>query len=171
MKKDEKFDIPPPLENPNTGLKISFSKQIETINDKLYQIIYTIISWYIVSDLWFYFIHKSFHYFPSLYWLHSLHHKMKPCLFSFNCSFIEHLVCNVGSWCISAILIPTPVWFLYTTVIVSTAFSMLSHSGLCCQRNHLLHHDFPKYNFGINYIADRILGTWNDGQNNDNKTK
>ena len=40
--KDEKFDMPPPLENPDTGLKISFSKQNEVINVKLYQIIYTI---------------------------------------------------------------------------------------------------------------------------------
>ena len=39
---DEVFDMPPPLEDPERRLKIYFSKKNMHINNKLYQVIYSI---------------------------------------------------------------------------------------------------------------------------------
>ena len=120
------------------------------------------ILWLIITDFWFYFLHRLFHQ-KLLYKYHAVHH-------NYNYTFgigaiyahpIDFLVTNIFPVSFPIFWLSIP--YKHTTIITifSTCYTtIISHGGfkVNASKGHLIHHVKRKHNYGL-IIFDRLLNT------------
>lgn len=124
---------------------------------------FSILLYIFFYDIWFYGTHIILHY-PTNYYVHKLHH-------SKSYDNLEYTDTNVGSTAeiiIQPLGIFIPCIFLHwsffdfgiASIIISIR-AMMRHDHRftwLIGNHHLLHHKYPKYNFG-EYWIDLLYGT------------
>jgi len=128
-----------------------------------------VIFLYIICyDVWNYIFHRILHH-SKIYFVHRIHHnKYHEKLYYMdanNAHCIEHIIKPFG------LIIPFLVINNNQCLIVSFIFvnirEYMKHDNRFCWligNHHLLHHKYPKYNFG-EYWIDKLCGTLNLKEN------
>lgn len=119
---------------------------------------------YIVCyDIWFYISHILLHN-PKIYFIHKIHHKKSHDELQFMDAYeghsIETVVQSVGIF-VPLVIYPISVGpFLLAVIFVNIRNGMRHDDRFSwlIGNHHLLHHKYPKYNFG-EYWIDCIAGT------------
>ena len=132
----------------------------ENLNDNYF--IANFFLWLIVTDFWFYFMHRLFHT-KLLYKYHRVHHDYS---YTFGMGAIyahplDFLITNIFP--ISFPIFWFGIPYYHTTIIImfSTCYTIIiSHGGykINACKGHLIHHVKRKHNYGL-FIFDRVLGT------------
>ena len=124
------------------------------------------IFWY---DVWFYASHVFLHA-PSVYaWVHRIHHSTKYLELNYASTHVAHWIENlVQPMGILVPLIATDnvldtrvIVALSTSIVILHTRGLLRHDHRCSRwigNHHLLHHKYPKYNYG-EYWIDWFCGT------------
>ena len=120
----------------------------------------------ICADIWFYLFHIFIHKNKFLYkHIHKTHHiYSEPFAFSsFDSTFIEHIVINIGSVVIGPIISGYLGLFTKTHteffILFATYTSCVSHSSYSIK--HYLHHKNINCNYGQGtYLLDRLFKTY-----------
>lgn len=114
-------------------------------------------------DIGFYLSHICLHN-PNIYYIHKKHHKKLYKMLTFKDAneghLVEHVIQNLGIFVPCFIYTIQPSALLLAFVIIEIR-NLLRHDERCCfliGNHHLLHHKYPKYNFG-EYWIDKICGT------------
>ena len=113
-----------------------------------------------LANVWFYFVHRLLHT-KRLYHLHIQHHTSNHPLTTFNCSWQEHLLLNIGTHLVPLIIIPLPyeISLLWSLLILHK--SMVAHVGMNeINNHHTIHHENSEVNFGAKPFMDKLFGTF-----------
>jgi len=119
---------------------------------------FVILFYMLMFDVLFYGLHRYFHVNKYLYnKIHIIHHYWtKPfAITGLACHPIEFVVVIMLPYIIPVILFPyTHVYWLYLYSIGTALNNTISHSGLFAlgARDHDIHHQYFKYNYGITII-------------------
>lgn len=135
--------------------------------DKLCGQLIRLILAVLLEDVYFYYIHRTFHAYSFLYKpIHSLHHQVTSpiAISALYVSPLEHIFLNV----LPVLLIPIVVGFtlhsIYLWFLLVNLSSVISHSGyvqIPGVKDHDNHHKFLNCNYGTIGIVDCIHKTNN----------
>ena len=122
----------------------------------------TILLHLIIYDIWYYFLHIILHNKYFYYFIHKIHHSNQQLsiLDAYSGSIIEFRFVNMGlllPYCYSEFQIKK---FLLIVFIINLR-DMMKHDERfvwLIGNHHLLHHKYPKYNFGEVWL-DYLFGT------------
>ena len=122
------------------------------------------ILFHIIShDIWFYISHIFLHN-PKIYFIHKVHHKKLYNQLTYKDAtegtLLEHIIEPLGIF-IPYFLITFTFRDLFISFIIINIRNLLRHDdkfSFLIGNHHLLHHKYPKYNFG-EYWIDKIFGT------------
>ena len=122
---------------------------------------FELILYICIYDIWYYFLHMLFHT-KYLYFIHKKHHlKINPTyLDSYFGNSLEKPIQSIGI-IIPFIIYPIPFYKIACTMCIIQIRDMMSHDEsmiFLVGNHHLLHHKYPKYNFGEFWI-DFLFGT------------
>ncbi|NDC83700.1 hypothetical protein EB093_08595 [bacterium] len=114
-------------------------------------------------DIWTYFLHRLLHL-PSFYFLHRIHHVVKHDELEYTDAHREHWVESFAKPV--GLLIPCFLGHASAASLGATAAiiyvrGMMQHDRRfiwCVGNHHLLHHRYPKYNFGEEWV-DFLFGS------------
>lgn len=129
----------------------------------------------LISEVWFYYIHRLMHHRWFYSW-HAMHHEfIQPhALAGLYCSVVEMLLVNQLSIAIPFQIMGFTLYELILANILVAINVLKGHSGLAKElgaqpwtkifssTEHDTHHKTLKYNFGILYLLDRVHGTYCD---------
>lgn len=132
----------------------------DTTNDHYF--LTNIILWLVVTDFWFYVLHRLFHT-KILYRYHRVHHDYS---YTFGMGAIyahpvDFLFTNLFPVGFPILFFNIPYYHAMIITIFSTCYTtVISHGGykINACRGHLIHHVKRKHNYGL-LIFDRVLGT------------
>ena len=119
---------------------------------------FVILFYMIMFDILFYSLHKYFHVNKYLYTkIHKIHHYWtKPlAITGIACHPIEFIVVIMFPYIFPIILFPyTHIYWIYFYSMITAINNTVTHSGLFAlgARNHDIHHQYSKYNYGITII-------------------
>jgi lathosterol oxidase len=120
---------------------------------------------YIVSyDIWFYFSHVMLHHTYFYKIIHKEHHSIDYKILNFKDTYVGHFI--EGPFQGMGILLPLlfikfKVYLFFYSLLIINIRGMLRHDHRfiwLIGNHHLLHHKYPKYNFG-EYWLDKLFGT------------
>lgn len=123
-------------------------------------LVYYFILWLILSDMFFYTIHRLFHH-KKLYWLHSKHHKYRYThgMGAIYASIPDFIICNLVPLTLPIMIMNIPYDYVKMIVIFSSFTTVfVSHSGFIWFNTHLFHHLKFTVNYGF-MISDKLFGT------------
>lgn len=132
----------------------------ENLNDHYF--VTNFILWLIVTDFWFYFLHRLFHT-KQLYRFHKVHHDYSY-TFGMGAIYahpIDFIVTNLFPVSFPIFWFNIPYYHTTIITIFSTCYTIIiSHGGfkINAGKGHLIHHVKRRYNYGL-LIFDRLLGT------------
>ena len=114
-------------------------------------------------DVWFYLSHIALHN-SQIYYIHKKHHNKLYKSLTFKDGneghLVEHLIQKMGLF-IPCFIYTFQLNSLLLSILVIEVRSLMRHDYRCCfliGNHHLLHHKYPKCNFG-EYWIDKICGT------------
>jgi sterol desaturase/sphingolipid hydroxylase (fatty acid hydroxylase superfamily) len=117
----------------------------------------------ICYDIWFYLLHILLHN-PNIYFLHKTHHRTRYNHLTFKDSkkghVIEHIIEPLGVF-VPYLFCGVSLTQVGISFVIITIRGYMRHDYRCCWiigNHHLLHHKYPKYNFG-EYWIDTVIGT------------
>jgi len=127
-----------------------------------YSFITNIILWIVVTDIFFYSIHRLFHT-KYLYHYHAIHHTYRYTygMGAIYAHWLEFYLANLFPLSIPMILFKIPFDMCNTIVMMATFFTVvISHGGfnIPFSGGHLYHHLKYKYNFGL-FKMDNLMKT------------
>ena len=119
------------------------------------------LSWILLSDFFFYWIHRILHT-PKLYYLHKTHHEFNNPygIGAIYCSSFEMVTANLFALLFPIYILEIPENVIENMILGMTFWTVyMSHSNLQDVNNsHVIHHRKLKCNYGL-FIMDRIMGT------------
>ncbi len=119
------------------------------------------LSCVIISDGWFYFVHRLMHTRKYHKW-HRQHHEFHipyP-LVALYASPVEAIMCDFMSVGLGPALMRMAPYELYVWMIFMSLHSLLIHSTWSWGGDHIEHHGKANHNFGLFSLFDRIFGTY-----------
>lgn len=122
------------------------------------------ISLYVCSyDLWYYISHIGLHNIYFYTKIHKYHHSVNPTTMTYRDTYVGHyvesIVQGLGLF-LPLLWLNVNLSFIYALLIINLR-GMMRHDIRCIPwigNNHILHHTYPKYNFG-EYWLDYLCGT------------
>tara|TARA_B100000795_G_C22779464_1_gene431566 strand:- start:454 stop:1086 length:633 start_codon:yes stop_codon:yes gene_type:complete len=130
-------------------------------NNYYYYTITYILLWYILSDLFFYMVHRFFHT-KTFYFLHKKHHEFNNPygIGAIYCGIMEMVFSNLLSLLLPVYFIEVPENLVLKMIVGMTFWTVFMSHG-CFQEinhSHVIHHRKLTCNYGL-FITDRIFGT------------
>jgi sterol desaturase/sphingolipid hydroxylase (fatty acid hydroxylase superfamily) len=120
------------------------------------------------SDFIFYFTHLLLHSAFFYKRIHAIHHTWSDpisCLSALDCSWIEHIYCNLAAFVVPVIVLQPTRLECHVMASLTAANVVLSHSTTISDilrpiNHHTLHHKFISCNYGASPMFDVIFGTY-----------
>lgn len=137
--------------------------QIKEVKENIFNYHWSvyILSWMILSDFFFYIVHRILHT-PRFYYLHKAHHEFNNPygIGAIYCSKFEMVSANLTAMMLPIYFLKIPEILVYRMIGIMTFWTVfMSHSNLQDWNNsHVIHHRKLKCNYGL-FIMDRIMGT------------
>jgi sterol desaturase/sphingolipid hydroxylase (fatty acid hydroxylase superfamily) len=125
--------------------------------------------WSVLSDFYFYGLHRLIHMIRPLYIaIHSVHHMGNDnsvATSTLDAHVVEHLFVNVGATgvgpLIMALFVVPPHAVLIVWSMLATINGVTGHAGYIFSSIHVLHHIYGNCNFGVfPYYSDQLFGTY-----------
>lgn len=115
-------------------------------------------------DIWFYLSHVLLHYRYFYSKIHNIHHQKQyqTLIFwdAYEGNHIESIIQSAGLF-VPYLIIQVPLYNLLIAGFITNARGLMRHDDRCSWligNHHLLHHKYPKYNYG-EYWIDKLCGT------------
>ena len=130
-------------------------------NPNDYTFLINFLLWFLLSDLFFYTIHRLLHR-KQLYFLHEQHHEY---VYTFGVGAIysscpEFIFGNMLVLIVPAYILKIPYFFNCFIIVYSTFYTtFISHGGYISSNNHLKHHRKRTCNFGLGFM-DKLFNTY-----------
>ena len=115
-------------------------------------------------DLWFYASHIILHFRIFYSQIHNVHHhKLYNTLIFWDAYKGNHLesIIQSGGLFVPYLIIDIPLSYLFIAGFITNLRGLMRHDDRCSYligNHHLLHHKYPKYNYG-EYWIDKMCGT------------
>jgi sterol desaturase/sphingolipid hydroxylase (fatty acid hydroxylase superfamily) len=112
------------------------------------------------TDFMTYHIHILLHH-PYCYKIHKLHHSWKyPVPWgSLYSSYTENIILNFFPVFTAPLIIELNIYYVYIWFMLATFTALYSHS-FDSSSDHLIHHKYGRYNYGITTFFDRLYNTY-----------
>jgi len=131
----------------------------EDRNDHFF--IYNFVLWLLMTDQFFYWIHRAMHH-KKLYYFHAKHHEYN---YTYGPGAIyagpfDFVIANLFPAAMPLYILKTPDYFVNFITVFCTVYTVvISHGGYeFFNRSHLYHHLFRTKNYGL-IFSDRIYNT------------
>lgn len=114
-----------------------------------------------VQELWFYSLHRFFHYSKWLFNnIHYIHHTVYDSFYAWHAHPVEHLLLNIGSLAIPCLMIPLHNYILALLIYGQVMTSIIGHTPNDDNtRYHQKHHINMNTRFGNIRMLDKLLHT------------
>ena len=127
--------------------------------------IFLILLQILCYDLWFYTSHIILHFRIPYYQIHNVHHhKLYNTLIfwdAYKGNHFESIIQSAGLF-VPYLIIDIPLSYLFIAGFITNLRGLMRHDDRCTWligNHHLLHHKYPKYNYG-EYWIDKMCGTY-----------